>query len=90
MLSEAACRETAPRRLGSAAEIAGGLDVEPGGAQHEIVVAEIGERSRLRTADRQRQPVRRRRLDPVPDIGERHQAVEQVIAVSAPPDDVQV
>ena len=68
----------------------GGLDIEPGGAQHEIVVAETGERARLRTADRQRQHVRRRALDPVADIGERHQAVEQVIAVGAPPDDMQV
>jgi hypothetical protein len=60
------------------------------GAQHEIVVAEPGERPGFRSAHRQRQRVGRRGDDLVADIGKGDQAVEQVIAIRAPADDMEV
>ena len=59
------------------------------GAQHQIVAVEPGKRRRFRPAHRQRQRFGRRRGDLVADIGEGDEAVEQVIAVGPPADDVE-
>lgn len=61
-----------------------------GRAQHKIAVAEARERHRLGTADGQRQHLSRRCGHLVADIGKGDEAVEQVQAVGAAADDVQV
>jgi hypothetical protein len=67
----------------------GALSEEPGGAQYQIVI-EPADCRRFRPGDRQGQRIGRHGGDFVADIGEGDQAVEQVIAVGAPPDDVQI
>lgn len=62
----------------------------PGRAQHQIVVAEPGQCRGFRAGYLERQRVGRRGGDLVADIGEGDEAVEQVIAVAAPADDMEI
>jgi hypothetical protein len=59
-----------------------------GGAQHQIVLAKPGERGGFRPAHFKRKRVGRCRYDLVADIGERDEAIKQMVAVRPAADDV--
>src|SRR5439155_24950778 len=63
---------------------------QPGGAHHQIILVQPGYCSRLRPANRQRQIIGRLDGDPIADIGEDYEAVEPMIAVRPPPQDVEI